>query len=137
MGTSHREKPTDRISEGHFPFSNRVDSFEEAYPTVSSLSVEVTESEVGSAETLRIWRFTERDFRHAVDCSNSLCYGGGVAIGWIIDDMARNTQGDREETKLCQGYEGSPKGSIRYRRCLHSFHIKAHLRYKNGEEGKQ
>lgn len=93
--------------------------------------------ELGFRGSPRTWTFTERNFRHAVNCSNSPCYGGGVEIGWIIHDMARTEQADREETKMCQGCEGSPKGRRRYRSCLHSFHIKAHVEYKNGGEGQQ
>lgn len=130
MSREDREKLTDRINKTEYVFSQKVDSFEKAYPTIASLRVEVTESELGFGGSPRTWTFTERNFRHAVNCSNSLCYGGGVEIGWIIHDMAREKKTDHEEVKMCQGYEGSPKGKRRYRSCVHSFRIKAHVEYK-------
>jgi len=133
MSRKDREKLTDRINKTSYVFSRKVDSFEEAYPTIASLRVEVTESDLGFGRSPRTWPFTERNFQHAVNCSNPMCYGGGVEIGWMIHDMARNKETDREESKMCQGYEGSPKGRKRYRSCLHSFRIKVHVKYK--EEG--
>lgn len=130
MSRDKREKLTDRINKSEYVFSRKVDSFEEAYPTIASLRVEVTEEEIGLSSASRTWTFTEKNFIHAVNCSNSMCYGGGVEIGWMIHDMARNKQTDHEEIKRCEGYEGSPKGRRRYRSCLHAFHIKAHVEYK-------
>ncbi len=131
MGRNDREKLTDRINSSNYVFSRKVNSFEEAYPTVVSLRVEVTERDVGLGGSSQSWTLTEKNFNHALNCSNPRCYGGGVEIGWIIHDMARDRRTDLEETKKCQGYEGSPKGMKRYRSCLHSFHIRAHVEYKN------
>ncbi len=52
-------------------------------------------------------------------------------MGEIIHAMVRDKKTDHEEERKCQGYEGSPKGRKRYRSCLHSFHIKAHIDYKD------
>ena len=109
MSRDKREKLTDRINKSEYVFSRKVDSFEEAYPTITSLRVEVTEEEIGLSSASRTWTFTEKNFIHAVNCSNSMCYGGGVEIGWMIHDMARNKQTDHEEIKRCEGYEGSQR----------------------------
>lgn len=138
MGRNNREKLTDRINQTNHVFSRKVDSFAEAYPTIASLRVEVTEeSGIGWGRSDSKWVFTEQNFRHAVNCSNTMCYGGGVEIGWLIHDMARNKETDREENKKCQGYEGSPKGRRRHRSCMNMFQIKAHVEYKDGAVDKE
>ena len=131
MARENREKLTDVINITNYVFSRKVDSFTEAYPTIAKLRVEVTESDLGVDKPKYTRTFTEGNFSHAVNCHNSLCYRGGVELGWIIHDMVRNKQTDLEETKLCQGYEGSPKGKSRYGSCLHMFHIKALVEYKD------
>lgn len=131
MSREDREKLTDRIAKTDYVFRRKVDSFEEAYPTIAKLHVEVTESQIGHGSSQCTRTFTERDFQHAVNCSNPPCYGGGVEIGWIIHDMVRDKKTDHEELKRCQGYEGSPKGRRRIRNCFHSFRIKAHIEYKD------
>jgi len=35
-----------------------------------------------------------------------------------------------ETLKLCQGYEGSPKGKKYYKKCLNQFKIKVSIKYK-------
>ena len=133
MERNDREKLTDRLNQAEHLCCRHVGSFAEAYPTIASLRVEVTESSNGSGGWQGRWSFTERDFRHAVNCSNKTCYGGGVEIGWMIHDMARKKEADREETKICRGYEGSPKGRTRYRSCPTTFRITAHVEYKDDE----
>lgn len=125
-----REKLTERINNTDYVFSKKVNSFQEAYPTIASLRIEVTESSFGFGSSSRTWTFTEANFRHAINCSNSMCYGDGVELGWMLHDMVRKKQIQHEERKGCQGYEGSPKGRRRYRSCLHSFQIKAQVEYK-------
>jgi hypothetical protein len=128
---------TDRLNKTEPVFSRKVNSFQEAYPTVASLRAEVSESEIGLGGSRGSWTFTEHNFQHAVNCSNSVCYGGGVELGWILHDMVRSRKTEHEETKMCQGYEGSPKGRRRYRRCLNTFHIKIHVVYRDDEESEK
>lgn len=131
MSRDDREKLTDRINNTQYVFSKKVDSFQEAYPTIASLRIEITEQEFGLGSSSQTTSFSEKDFRHAVNCSNSSCSGGGVELGWILHDMARDKQAEYEGTKKCQGYEGSPKGRRRYRSCTHSFQIKIHAEHKS------
>ncbi len=46
--------------------------------------------------------------------------------------MIRNKQAELETYKMCQGYEGSPKGRRRYRSYVNSFDIKVTIKYKEG-----
>lgn len=110
MSRRDREKLTDVIKKWGYVFSPRAASFQEAYPTIAQLRVEVTEDQTLMGGSARRWTITESHFRHTVDCSNPLCYRGGVTIGWMIHDMAYSKETNREETKRCEGYEGSPQG---------------------------
>ena len=129
-----REKLTDIINNTDYVFSQKKSKFYEAYPSIAKLHVEVYEATMGLGSETREWVLTEENFRHAVNCSNSVCYGGGIEIGWFIHDMVRDKATDRELRQKCKGYEGSPKGRKRYRSCFHSFHIKAHIEYKEGDK---
>jgi hypothetical protein len=73
---------------------------------------------------------TETNYSDAVNCSNPECYGGGVLLSFLMHDMvrARKTEGSFKE--FCRGYEGSPKGRKRYRKCMYSFAGKIQIEYK-------
>jgi len=73
---------------------------------------------------------THETCRPFVDCSNAVCYRGGVAILPILRDMVREGKTESETTRPCRGYEGSPKGRERVRDCLHGFTVRVHVVYK-------
>jgi hypothetical protein len=129
MPEKHK-KLSDVINDTNFVFKQKVNTFSEAYPTVNKLRVEVYESEGLSGEKLNA-TMSETSFSHSVNCSNPVCYGGGVEVGNIIHEMVRKKLMEHEETKDCRGYEGSPKGKKKYRSCLQTFRIKAHLEYRS------
>jgi len=133
MGKDDREKLTDIIKNTDHVFSQKVSTFSEAYPSIAKLHVEISEAAMGFGSETRQLVLTEDNFRHAVNCSNPVCYGGGIEIGWIIHNMVSKKESDHEERQKCKGYEGSPKGRRRYRSCIHSFHVKAHVEYKEGK----
>jgi hypothetical protein len=122
-----RKKASDIFREGYFPFVQKV-GFEEAYPQIDDLTIEVEEWGY-SSKGKRVYRKPNLPGEY-VDCSNPLCYKGGVSIGLILRRMVREGATDRDETALCQGNEGSPKGRRIYRKCLHSFEIHISLTYK-------
>ena len=123
-----REKASEVIGKTNYVFAKKVDSFAEAYPTIARLRVEVAEYSGPWDRDKAPWVITETDFRHAVDCSNQLCYGGGVEVGWIIHDMVRQHLTEFEISKPCRGYEGTAKR--RDRSCVHTFTVKATIVYK-------
>lgn len=65
-----------------------------------------------------------------VDCSNSVCHGGGVSIGEILRSMIDQGKTEEHVSRGCRGYEGSPKGRRKYRSCMHSFDVKVALKYR-------
>lgn len=133
MANTPHEKLTDVLNKSEPLLGGKINSFAEAYPTISKLRVEITESEMVWPKEHGSWVMTERDFRHAINCSNPVCHGGGIELGWIIHDMASRKLTSHEETRRCRGYEGSPKGRRRDRSCLHVFSVKATVEYKADE----
>ena len=103
-----RQKAQDVFNEGNYVFGHKT-TFEKAFPEVEQCIVEVHESGHGvSAWNQGVSRYTNPG--EYINCSNSLCYTGGFNIGWPIRDMVRKRETEREDTALCQGSEGSPKG---------------------------
>ena len=65
-----------------------------------------------------------------INCSNPLCYGGGINIGNILRQMVREKQVSFENSEVCRGNEGSPKGKRVYRKCLNLFRVSIKIKYK-------
>ena len=127
MSKRDRPKASQVFSEAQHLFAKKV-TFFEAYPTIETAKVEITQSGEnvylggkGVLENERIGEF--------YDCNNLMCYNGGVSIGEILRDMVANRQTEFEDDKPCQGYEGSPKGQRRYGLCHNRFLVKISLEY--------
>ncbi|HUY07829.1 MAG TPA: hypothetical protein VMW80_00015 [Candidatus Dormibacteraeota bacterium] len=101
-------------------------TFAEAFPTVKSATIDVTEQSYSQEWPTHM---TEKAPRPLVDCSNSVCYGGGVGIQPILSAMVREGATDSETRKPCKGYEGSRREKVRD--CLHSFTVRVHLDYED------
>src|SRR5687767_6765746 len=123
MSDQKREKLSDVHNRSEYVLAPKT-TFEKAYPTIAKLLVKVSEGAGGFGESRTI-TLTEQDFSHAVNCSNPVCYGGGVEVGWFIHDMVRAGKTEDSTSKSCQGYEGSPKGKKRYRSCMNFFRVHA------------
>ena len=132
MGRNDRKKASDVFRDTNYVFSRKV-SFKEAFPEIASLSIVVEEDGHGVREWNRV-RHYGMNVGEFVDCSNSLCYNGGFSIGEILREMVRKKETHKEETAICKGYEGSPKGRRKYRNCINSFDITVDITYKEESE---
>ena len=103
--------------------------FEEAFPTVEDLQLEVQQKMTGDAGGSAI-TFDRSTVRSFVACRNPVCVRGGVDIGAMIQEMARKRETQRKFSELCKGNEGSPKGRKIYRKCLNHFTVAIFIRYK-------
>jgi len=128
---NRRQKASDVFQETTYLFP-KTNKFDEAFPFIKELHVEVIESGEGVNE------LNERNVydKHSlpgkfIDCHNPMCYNGGFDIGSAIRLMEYDRQTQREIQSRCQGYEGSPKGRKKYDACLNSFKIKINIKYKN------
>lgn len=125
-----RKKASEVFAESSSAFAKRA-SFQEAFPELEEARVEVEESGDGVYGENRRSVYSSRTFLgEYVNCSNPLCYNGGVSIGGIIRSMLAQKQTQLETTSLCQGNEGSPKGRRIYRKCLNTFRIRVSLTFK-------
>ena len=68
-----------------------------------------------------------------INCSNPVCYSGGIKLGLPIRDMVRARETEKEGSKLCQGSEGFPKGRRIYRKCANFFKYKITIKYRTPE----
>lgn len=92
---------------------------------MKSAAIDVTEQSYSQEWPTHLTEQTARPF---VDCSNSLCYGGGVAIQPILSEMVAEGKTDSESRRPCKGYEGSRRSRVRD--CVHSFTVKVQLDYQ-------
>lgn len=125
-----RQKASDVFRETNFIFGKKG-SFDEAFPEIEDLTIEVEKSGNGVKEWNHKSFYNKQNFPgEYIDCNNSLCYNGGLAIASILREMVRNKQPELETSKTCIGDEGSPKGGKIYRKCMNSFNIKVTIKYK-------
>lgn len=115
-------------------------SFEKAYPTLQSVTVESYED--GDGVFRAFSDSPNRTFGNPrpwtgglLLCSNPSCRRGGFEVDFDVHDMVREKLVTKEFVKRCPGDEGSPKGRRRGRRCLNTLHCRATLTYK--QEPKQ
>ncbi len=124
-----REKASDLFRNSEPAFDKKV-PFEEAFPTLKDLKVEVQETSRGS-EFQRPPGKTVYDRTNLpgeyVDCKSRLCYGGGFSLGAILRKMIREKQIHLEDGPICWGQEGGRKI---YRHCMSSWDVKVDLVYK-------
>jgi hypothetical protein len=133
MPERDRMKASDVFRETHYVFSRKV-PFEEAFPEIKDLRIEVQTLSEGSKFVNYTSVYTMKDKPgEYIDCLNPLCYGGGFSIGKILRDMVSKKETTYESSAMCKGYEGSPKGRRRYRSCLSHWKVKVTLEYKVSE----
>jgi hypothetical protein len=123
-----RQKASDVFREGNFLLASRV-SFSEGFPSIRELRVEVAESGQGVRTSYGPALLTEKTCGEYFDCSNTLCVNGGFSIGSILRDMVKAGETERQVTRFCQGYEGSPKGRRNYGPCDDSFDVTVKILY--------
>ena len=125
-----RPKASEVFAHTNSLFSRKV-PFEEAFPTIADFRVEVVgESADGVGEKERSVFTRSNPCGEFVDCTNPLCYKGGVSIGQLLREMVRQGKTLLEDTAICRGYKGSPKGRRNYGKCLRSFKIRIEVTYQ-------
>jgi hypothetical protein len=134
MGRDERKKAGDVFRESAYLFGEKT-SFAEAHPEIEDISVEVEEHGKGVDSSNRTRTHTKSNLPgEFVSCHNPMCYGGGFQLGLYLFSMTSSKKTEFEETTLCVGNEGSPKGGRIYRRCVNTFKIKIHIIYKGAKK---
>jgi hypothetical protein len=129
MGGVDSMKATGVFNRTHHPLLREASSFKDAFREIKNVNVVVHEKGEGVFSDFNETTFSENSFREMVDCSNSMCYNGGVSIGHLVRRMVRSEETDFQMAKVCQGFEGSQKGKTKYRSCLNTFTVKIHIEY--------
>lgn len=126
-----RDKASDIFNRSTPVFAQKV-PFAQAFPQVEHITVRVTENDmVNDVHTII---FDERNMREFVDCTNWVCFNGGFRLGNLVGELVRDGATEGSKSGLCQGYEGSPKGRRKYRKCLHGFKVEVRIVYKEPAE---
>ena len=132
MSREDRMKASDVFKKTNFVFSEKT-TFEKAFPEIETVNVEYTETSYVGKNQGTLTR-TEKNLGEYINCTNPLCYNGGFSIGQILRDMVRKKEVHWEGSKICQGYEGSPKGRRKYRSCVNIWNIKVDIVYRKDEK---
>ena len=98
-------EPMDRSRRVFVKFDS---SFEAAFPTLESAVIAFTESDFMVKRRSGRWYFAEQGGLMA--CANPSCRRGGYEFDFLIRDMIRARQIEKEFKLHCRGDEGSPKG---------------------------
>lgn len=123
-----RQKASDVFNESNYLLAEKV-SFDQAFPDIEHVVVEYKET--GHSVQTGSKRIDRKSYLHEfINCSNPLCYNGGFSIRAILREMVRNRKTELETRKICQGYEGSPKGRRKYGKCVNLFEIQVSIKYK-------
>lgn len=126
-----RQKAQDVFNEQTF-LLGKTSSFEKAFPDIEKIKVHVIESD-GCHDKERTYSNNSLPGEY-VNCSNPRCYNGGFDLGGIIRNMGYRSDTQFEGTRLCQGYEGSPKGRNNYGPCDRLFKVSISVQYKPKSE---
>jgi hypothetical protein len=112
-------------------FGQRTD-FSGAFPMIDEINVEIEESGSGVAEWNKKSHYSKSTLTNEyIRCSNPRCRNGGFSLESIIREMFFTGKLIFETSTLCEGYEGSPKGRIKGKKCINYFKIKVTIKLKD------
>ncbi len=133
MTLRKRQKAQEVFQNTRFLFAKEA-SFAKEFPQIADIKVRVKETGEGvhvNARTKGGSYYNKDSVREFIDCSNPLCYKGGIPLGAVIRQMVSRKETTLEDAATCRGYEGSPKGRRKVRDCLNSFQYTVTLQYKD------
>lgn len=133
MSINERKKASDVFQETDY-FIGEKTSFEKAFPLIDDIKVEIIEDGEGVSDWNKKRYYNKSNAGEYINCSNHLCYNGGFNLGEIIRYMEQENLIEHQTTKICQGYEGSPKGRKKYGDCCNMFDVKIKIKYKELKE---
>jgi hypothetical protein len=126
-----RMKLSDVEARTKYAFRGSPTTFNEAYPTVRSLILVIEAGSAIRGEREQTLRFTEKSLQPIIDCRNPRCYGGGLNVDQLLRwSVVGSGKTEFEDTKFCEGYEGSPGGRKRTGSCDTRYTIKVSVKYK-------
>ena len=124
-----RKKASEIFNENNLVFARKV-AFDEAFPEIDTINVTVVESGSGIYDQTSTRSYDKHSLGEYIDCSNPACYRGGFSVGSMIQGMVSHKETHTEESTICQGNEGSPKGRRIYRKCINFFKVVIDIQYK-------
>jgi hypothetical protein len=102
------------------------DALAQEFPSIESLSISYLQTTPGDGYPAAsvTWDPSKGD---RLECSNSACLKGGVAIAALLGPLVATAQGKAVRKKPCAGQERLNNGT--FRPCANQFMIAVDLRY--------
>lgn len=113
------------MSDGYMGPNGHEDTFDDAFPTVDTLTVEITERSLMGEE--RELQYSADNMPTRISCTNSDCYSPDVHLDMLLTDLVRNKSNSKEFTEHCQGSESKTKDETRT--CDRVFDIEFNVTY--------
>lgn len=129
MKNKARPKASELFMDGRYTFSKQGPAFDEAFPTVEEVDIDVVYRSLDRWDGYRR-HLTKTTISEFVDCHNHDCFGGGVSIGQLLRDMVQESKAELSTRVFCRGFLGSPQGFRKYGPCQSRFEISIKLKYK-------
>jgi hypothetical protein len=136
MTKQKKSKASDVYHETEHSFASKA-SFENAFPQIEQLSIEVVEAE--GTEHVDFRAFDKIKHRHIytkenlpgefINCRNPDCHEGGLSFSGILLKMIAEKSTKFQGTETCRGYEYQPTDLKSQRACSHQFHFKVKIQY--------
>ena len=89
----------------NFVFHNGHRSFDEVFPNIEKISVNIEENNIGSSDLLNKTLLTKQNFSEFHSCSNPQCKNGRYNIGNLVRNMVENHHTQLVAQKKCTGTE--------------------------------
>jgi hypothetical protein len=114
-----------------YPQFSIGETFEQAFPSIKHVRVEITESNYNYPGGPKTFTKTEADLSATLKCHYRDCLDGGMYIGDMLQQMVANHTEDLKKSACCVGH-GKPHGRARTPGdvCKTFFEIDVHIEYK-------
>lgn len=131
MTIKDRPKASELLKKGKIGFlvSGEPRSFEEQFPTIENIAVKSTQTGQGTYGD-DVSYMTKENLGDFLDCHNPLCYGGGFLISKVISEMVKENKTEYTRRGSCRGWESSPGGLKRRKKCINRFDVEVRIKYR-------
>ena len=112
------------------PVFGQPRTFEEAFPTVQSARVRVSQAQLGDPKLPELFAWPDGPhFRALLHCRNPLCKGGGFDIQAVLSGMVSDCATERAFSGKCRGHESMGRGQTRT--CMTFFTGSVEIEYRD------
>ena len=119
------------------PFLGSYGTFQEAFPQIESIKVDLEQDKFGFYLREDAWRkksrYSDGNLPAHIDCCNRYCQRGGFDIQTFLWTMTHSKEINRQFDLRCNGDEGSPGGRRKGKSCMNSAKVEITITYKEAQ----